>query len=615
MSNIVYVGLWNNHDLGSVFGKVLTIPYRTGAILVTLLAILVTLAANRSWKIWRFLLHISLDTLRRRLHIQDHFSIRKQQAILRNSETAGGALLSLLEVSRANKSTKSATPTRNIFPVLLLFALLHWVGFIALGILTTKVNIGSVVRSAKTDDCGIWLPLGLLNQDWTYDKPMMTATELGLNTTIAAENYVRNCYVTESASIADCNVYVQRKISHTTELVPCPFRDPSVCLGPKTDALAMDSGNISLSDLGINWQSAADISVRRRSVCTPIVTEPFLYSREASLTYTQQFSGVDPAIAQAKLPQAYSFTVDESGTNMTFGFLRTDIIGEYDVGVVQAKNGSFTIEPLKPRELSPAVTVVTIRGRSVTFPTPSDDAVFYAHQNSTVHFKVGSQNVTLTTYMMDRPLNAMVCQDMAMVCSNITGYCSGWIAPGDLSTNATYTKKLLGSLSADYNAVIALSIAAIPLGASTTYNGLNGRGVSALQATRHLQVNMQYMISKEQWKIEAEQWFRISLAILQMGPHRIISTPEVDKSRVENVIGIDGAAVCSAIKFRSTKHVTLSVFGILIIVVLSVVVTLISYLDGVLNWLAPKLLSSILQPWERNGYLHLVEHSEMANST
>jgi hypothetical protein len=48
MSSIVHIGLWNNYDFGLAFSKVLTVSYRTSTIIITLLAILVTFAANRS---------------------------------------------------------------------------------------------------------------------------------------------------------------------------------------------------------------------------------------------------------------------------------------------------------------------------------------------------------------------------------------------------------------------------------------------------------------------------------------------------------------------------------------------------------------------------------------
>jgi hypothetical protein len=322
----------------------------------------------------------------------------------------------------------------------------------------------------------------------------------------------------------------------------------------------------------------------------------------------------DRPITRPEDAQAYSFTRDETGMNMTQFFARTDTSGEYDVSVMPAENGSFAIDALKPRELAPQFTVISIRGRGVTFPAPSDDAIFYAHENSTTSIQIGSKTSTNTWYRMGRRLNSMVCQDMATVCSNITGYCTGWVAPSALLLGTTYAEQLLGSHSSDNNSIRALALVSITLLQSSIYYGVNNRGASALQATRYLQSNMQYVISNMQWKIEAENWFRISLAILQMGTHRMITMPEVDKSRVENGMGVDQAAACSMIKFRSTKHVTLSMFGIITILAVSVLLLLISFLDDILNWLIPKRVSSILQPWERNDYLRLLKDRAVLNS-
>jgi hypothetical protein len=158
-----------------------------------------------------------------------------------------------------------------------------------------------------------------------------------------------------------------------------------------------------------------------------------------------------------------------------------------------------------------------------------------------------------------------------------------------------------------YTTLDAIGIVAQPLMQVTTYYALLNRGASDLQATGQLQSSMQYMISEEQWKVEAENWFRIGLASLQMAPYRMVSTPELDHSRM--VEGFGSTWAFSSVKSHSLKHVALSFFGIMTILVVSLLLTILSYLDEIVGFLAAKRTSSMLQPWKRDGYLQLLEQS------
>jgi hypothetical protein len=250
----------------------------------------------------------------------------------------------------------------------------------------------------------------------------------------------------------------------------------------------------------------------------------------------------------------------------------------------------------------------------VTFPAPSDDALFYAQVESTISMTNGNLNRTITSYAMGRQLNALLVQDMVEVCSKLTGYCSGWIGPGRFSdAMAAFLPRLMGpNFRSDFNtSIFALDIVALPLMAATTNHAILYRGASALQATRTLQNARQYMISDGQWKIEAQNWFRISLALLQMAPQRMVYTPELDRSRVEKLGFFAGPWACSAVKFRSSGHVTLSFVGILVILVTCVVLTIVSYLDDILRLFPFASTSSVLQCWDRDGYLQLLEESDV----
>lgn len=604
MSDSIYEGIWIDYDRGSVLGWALTVKYRTGIILTTVLAILVTFIANRSWKIWRLLLHWLLDIILRKAGHQQAPSIREQQAVLRNSETAGGALLAFIEILQTGKrSHKRAKDSRIVPAAVILVTLLHLFGFIALGILTAQINIGSNVRSRDSTQCGLWAPSKSLSEE----VQNYTSMEKSANQTIAAENYVRNCYITDSSSISECNIFSLRSISHSTSTVPCPFRDSGVCSAANEEAFAMDTGNVSFSDLGINWRHAKQVSIRRRSVCTPIVAEPFLYDDETMMKlYAEQHFGGD--IAPVEQITGYAFTVDDSGGNLT-EFYQDIVSWDYRVSIVLSRNGSFTVPALEPHDLSPQLVFITIHGGSVHFGTPSADPIFWAQQK--VNITLG--DTTMVRYVMGRAFNTIACQSMAMLCSNITGYCSNWQDPSQFFGSRFHLSKSLGHLANDTTARAAFHAAQTGWLSSTIYDGLNYRGASALQATRHVQAGRQYLISKEQWKLEVQNWFRIGLAIMQMSPQRMISNPELDRTRVSNVWNSSDpivAAACGIVKSRSPQHITLSMLGIVIVLVFTAVLTMISYLDQILSWLFPGRQSRSLSRWEKNSYLHLLQAAE-----
>lgn len=604
-SNIVYTGVWDDYESGRVLSKVLTMEYRTGTYLITLLAILVTFAANRSWKIWRLILHTAL-----RRYAQNEYFIRQKQSVLTNSETTGGALLAYYEILVLGGSWRCLPGRVKLIAIfLILFALVHWIGFIALGILTTQVNLGSVVRSVKTDRCGFWTTRDDLPDEVWYNDP---SSMLTVNASVAAENYVQNCYVDESNSISECKVFLNRSITYTTENVPCPFHDPSICITPNGDAVSMESRDVSLSGLGINWKFAKDVTVRRRSVCAPIAAERFIYSEEASKEYLNNLL-LEEDLGVGLRVFSYE-TWSASGENYTRMF-RTQDAGDFDLTIQYIPNATDLQPALRPLDQVAETTIVSLRGLAVSFSKPSDDPFFYAHKNYSTPIYVGEDWMYYMNYdfKLSRTLNALACQDTVKACSRITSLCTDWVAPREFASDATYGK-VIGQNS-DNQAKMAFYTIAWPLSYTTTLNNVVWRrGASIFKATRSLEYGRSYTIGPEQWKDEVQNWFRISLGLLQMAPHRMVSTPELDTKMVKNDAP-DLADACTMVKFRSPGHVTVSMFGMLFIIIAAFVLTVLSYLDILLGWLLPSRVSPLLVPWERDSYLRLLQRVEQEHDS
>lgn len=133
----------------------------------------------------------------------------------------------------------------------------------------------------------------------------------------------------------------------------------------------------------------------------------------------------------------------------------------------------------------------------------------------------------------------------------------------------------------------------------------NWRGTAALQASRYNYGNeFQSKISDNQWQIELEGWFQISLVKLQRASVRMIRTPGLDRARVENDYADDPESLrnmqrlCNYVKFKSEDHRTYGMMGIVIVIVGTVLTTILSFW---VDW------SGHSQAWEEDEVLALLE--------
>ena len=139
------------------------------------------------------------------------------------------------------------------------------------------------------------------------------------------------------------------------------------------------------------------------------------------------------------------------------------------------------------------VSVITLRGKTVSFYQPYTDPFFYA--TIELGYPPNESNQTRKFYMMERPINSVACQDMTRYCSTITDYCTPWmgpfgIEPGDLS------EKLFGGDKGN-EILTAFGFVQLELLKSAMYNAIGGRGARALQASRYLYEGTQVRIYKD----------------------------------------------------------------------------------------------------------------------
>jgi hypothetical protein len=352
----VFQGFWVERDRGNSLGATLTLQDGHAIVLLAFMALLTTYVGTRSWLFWRFLLHNVIGD--RNAHAESSQSTVYLQVILRNAETASGALWGLVVAALpSNKSRQD--PQRRFW--LGLFTAGNVVAFIAAGILASQLVVGRRVVSTITDTCGMWRNIGLTST-LDYDQYALQL-ELQRNATVDADNYVRNCHGNRGMSrqILSCGKFVTRELALKTELVAeCPFSG-GLCLTGNS-SFAVDSGNISFADLGINSRFAKSLSVRRRSVCAPLPAAPFRFEQNASANST---ASAFTTYRFAKLKGEWLIHYLQHP--------RTSV--DYDLQSYYFLNnsGSEIVPSLRPVKENRLVSVILLSGTGITFRFPNVD--------------------------------------------------------------------------------------------------------------------------------------------------------------------------------------------------------------------------------------------------
>jgi len=217
-------------------------------------------------------------------------------------------------------------------------------------------------------------------------------------------------------------------LAYTTEMALCPFRtDVCSIFGTDRVAFVMDTGNISFSQLGLNTKFSKRLFSRRRTVCSPIIMVPFLYSDE---NIKDEYRNRAIELYQPETMRANSHVIDDELWNLTT-FFRNTTTG-YQLIATDAYNTSFASPLLQSISLSSRVMIITLINHDIAFSRPYSDPFFYVQDNRTTN--ASGQPVF---YRMSYLINSVACQEMSEFCSNLTHRCTGW---GGLSADSWDTK-------------------------------------------------------------------------------------------------------------------------------------------------------------------------------
>ncbi|KIW16617.1 hypothetical protein PV08_03805 [Exophiala spinifera] len=571
----VYTGIWTDWSHGRASGLTLTLTQNHSGYLLSFLAILVTFAGAQLWKIAAFILH----NLGSGKPLQRHRLIhQQQQVILRNSQEAGSTILDLFRLVWAWRN-QGARHSRTYVTIVL--ATLILVGFSAAGILT-----GEITKSAskhmlvQSNICGTWQATG----DATSYATTTVYTQKNINDTLSAANYVANCYGDTLNSSFACTNFPRQSLPYVLQHnASCPF-DDSFCIDGPTSAVSFDTGLLdSHLHLGINAPPKHRIQYRRRTVCSPLAFgDRFCRAENDTLS---GLGAVDEFVRCYTGPTVY--------TNYTFSVdTHSYFVGTsgYQLQAYYAEGGANQTawEPVPELSRTDAdVTLFYLAQNNVVYANPVDDPFFSAHRVRYAPFGTNRDALAnVTVYAFDSWIDAMGCTDQHQICNSSPLNSSSQVCT-PLTALLGVEEAILANGTDEKSAHLAMN----PYQLSTAvrvfeavdgwaiFDVVNARGAAAMKANDVLVGLNGPGLPIDQWVVETRTWFAQTLAAVQSAIIQYTTGPgTTDGEIVPPANKYDAEGCKSQLIHNSGAYQNFSVLGIAIVVALSGVIILCSFL-------------------------------------
>lgn len=306
----VYLGVWTNWSLGGrVTGSTITLGQRDGVLLTAFLAVFITFASSRLWRITCFALHqifLSHPDLR-----QDGL-YHQRQAILRNIVDAKTGLITFTRVLWAWRN-RAYRPYYRILPMVI-FSLINAAVFTVASIFSSRISsaMGNEVL-ISSPDCG--------TAQYTFNSsslPQSTPENMGnIYAPWVAEriysyaNFAQRCY-SHGSEAENCGPYVKKRLPTTIDQnASCPFQ-AHICRHP-TENIRLDTGYLnSQADLGLNAPIDLQYNFRKITHCAPIKSEGYRKTVyfSSNKPYVQYFYGAQTNEASSNKP-VYTYLAEE----------------------------------------------------------------------------------------------------------------------------------------------------------------------------------------------------------------------------------------------------------------------------------------------------------------
>lgn len=194
----IYKGFWTNWVDGRIQGATLTLSREGGAYVIAFLALFVHVAGASFWRLTSFAIFWC------RAHPDvDDIVVLQQQTVFRNSTSAISSLRGFFKISIRSRDRK-----KNLIAIL--WAAINVVGFLAAGILSSRVTSTRSDVLLKPTLCGQWTYGEELQSDrsnFVVEEAIRVATLAEIQAT--SEKYAAVCYNPEN-SPEGCTTFGRR---------------------------------------------------------------------------------------------------------------------------------------------------------------------------------------------------------------------------------------------------------------------------------------------------------------------------------------------------------------------------------------------------------------------
>jgi len=260
----VYTGTWINWSRGPVMGATLTLSQRTGSLLIAFVALFVSFAGTRFFRITCYSFHrlFSTQSPQDGVHHQ-------RQAILRNSNNATSDMWALCRVLWKWRHHRMGSFLR-IFPIVI-YTCISIFAFAFADILSLNIAAMSgdeVILNYQI--CG-----------WNEYRDNVTSTEIV--TTLrpydhsrlnSFTNYAQNCYAKNTKS-GGCTSFVKAGLPSRVDLHASFLFSKEICRSTNRN-IKIDTGYLdSYNDLGLNAPKDKRVLLRQVFHCAPVVTDGY----------------------------------------------------------------------------------------------------------------------------------------------------------------------------------------------------------------------------------------------------------------------------------------------------------------------------------------------------
>ncbi|KAF8865654.1 hypothetical protein BDZ45DRAFT_796456 [Acephala macrosclerotiorum] len=525
----IYTGVWTNWSKGVVAGATLTLHVRDGAILIAVLALFIQFAGGQSWSIICFIAHQLRTTSKARSGFY-----HQQQVTLRNNSSDFGTVWRLSKLAWTWRSHNIKSIRESL--ALILIGALHLLAFGAAGILSSHfTTLGNEVLLAPSESCGLWFnPAIPTNQsDFAEDSYYEVYVK---NSVRSSNEYVQNCLV-QSNTLPECNTFKRPRLNWTsTNNAQCPF-DAGLCLGLVNNSLYFDTGLIdSRDDLGVNTRDRDRVQYRRTATCNPITTQGYVFSmnvtRAPARTYNSTFTAIAAYYGRNNdlTSEIVTSGLIVNATYVSSNFENFEFLYDVDMASPYKLDAEVAFPTLPNLGFTP-IPALYAPNRSITlvfaeftgvYLGPSDDLWLPAHHITPAVVSTEGNNTSENLFLPDNVFNVLACTEQHQFCNpslpgNESQQCTplqsidqftygyGFVRPGTQEPEPLYSNPLQHSLmriirSAAY---------------SSSWSYILGSLEPSLLADSLASDKLSLPLPSNQWILEAENWFEVSMANMQ----------------------------------------------------------------------------------------------------